>query len=57
MALLLSFARFGPQLWNAFPENLHSRPTWFLNKKIHALLLNLLYSEDAYPSKKQLLPS
>ena len=49
---LLSFARFGPKLWNDFPENLRSIPRRSLNKKSHALLLNLLYSEDAYPSKQ-----
>ena len=33
---LLSFARFGAKLWNAFRENLHSRPRRFLNlKKMH----------------------
>ena len=50
--LLVILDRFGPKLWNAFPENLCSIPRRSLNKKIHALLLNLLYSEDAYPSKQ-----
>lgn len=41
---LLSFPRFGPKLWNFFPENLRSFSKRSFNKKIHALYL--LNSED-----------
>ena len=47
-----SFARFGPKLWNAFPEICALYLGGLSTKKIHALLLNLLYSEDASPSKQ-----
>ena len=52
---LLSFARFGPRLWNAFPDSIRSRPKRSFNKDIHSLLINILISEDDYPAKQTII--
>ena len=39
---LLSFTRFGPRLWNAFPDSIRSRPKRSFNKEIHSRLINIL---------------